>query len=81
MSALVTTAAAEAWVTVSEGLPEDGRTVIVWNSEDAMPCTAFFDAEEGSWHAQADGARLPDGAVTHWRHYGGPSGETSGDTV
>lgn len=70
----------EAWVPTSECLPEDCSAVIAWNSETGMPCTAFFDAEEGAWNTQADGAILPDGAVTHWRHYVGPSGETSGDS-
>lgn len=79
MIALVKPAASEAWVTVSDGLPEDCRAVIAWDSDSATPCTAFFDAEERGWHAQADGTRFPDGVVTHWRHYVGPAGELSGD--
>ncbi|MBZ2208505.1 hypothetical protein [Massilia soli] len=70
---------AESWEAVSEDRPpENLRVVIAWDDETGLPCTAFFDTEEGSWHAQSNAARFPDGAVTHYRHYIGPAGETSG---
>ena len=69
----------EAWVPVSEGrLPEDGRTVIAWDSDAKIPCAALYDEEEMCWHAQADGAAFPEGTITHYRHYLGPAGESSG---
>lgn len=71
-------AESESWVPACAGmLPEDCRTVIAWDSDSAMPCIAFHDGEELCWHAQADGARFADGAVTHWRYYVGPSGKSS----
>lgn len=72
-------AESEAWVAVTDGLPEDGRSAIAWDVDSQMPCVTFYDLDSSCWYAQADGTAFDDGAVTHWRHYVGPDGETSGE--
>jgi hypothetical protein len=62
------------WVPVSDRLPDDATTVLLFSPVFDEPCWTGY--MEGDAWFQADGRPLGDTAVTHWAHMpGGPGSD------
>jgi hypothetical protein len=64
---------AHGWAKVLLGAPDSDRNVLVWDSIDAIPVTAYFEEDEKSWYGIGGGRDLTE-AVTHWREIEAPEG-------
>ena len=54
------------WIPVSEGLPDEGQRVDVWNGESRWPDMGFITTRSGKWVLVGHGGVIEEGEQVYW---------------